>query len=1210
MLIRYSLLILLAAGLTAGGAQIVVHDPFTDGNRSNTTGGDTLGLVYYMGQTASTISITNDSGGIGTGNAMLFVPQTGAGFQKFLAYFGPVTLTNPGDSITVTFNFRFLTNPPNLNSGLRMGLYNTMGSRQTNDASDTGVPGPGDRSDDVGYGFQSNPGSNAFNGTVCFSEMSSNDILGGASPSQTANTGTDGDSFNCGTNSHFALFQIALQPSGNFALTSYIDNGQAAYAIIPAASVFTNVFDEFGLEEGGTGFSVPLLFDNLTMVTTSSNDFDMLRTNWWQVQTGGTNYSLTDTQVKSSLQTITNNAYTYWNSMDKSGTNYYLWIDLTNTLDSSQLSTAYQRINYMALAYATYGSILRSNTTIASNIQTALNWMYTNRYNESYASPSGEYDNWYDWEIGAPLFIVDTLDYMYGALGMTGLSNTLNAVDHFVPSPFSGTSGTSTGGNLTDKIRIVAVRGCVARDASKLVLAANAFSSLFDYVTNLDGFYADGSYIQHNHHAYTCSYGLVTIQDSSLVLPWLTGSPWQYTTNTGQTNVISPWRCTDPAYTNVAQWFYSSYSPVIFYGEAMDMTRGRAVSRYSNEDHVAGDSILNSIFTLGNSSFPAPADATNMLSTVKYMAKVDTTRNFTNSVPLTLIVPTEKLMTNAAITLRPELLGHWTFAGMDRAVHLRPGWGMGLSMSSSRVYNYESINNENLRGWFTGDGMTYIYTSNDLAQFSSNFWPTVDPYSLPGTTSDTTTLASAAGQSSLTSKNWVGGATLGSNGLAGIDLAPVNNPLVGKKSWFMLNDEVVCLGAGITGSSSADVHTTAINRRLALSNTNAFVVNGNTMPTTIGWQSNFTSASWCSLGAFGGCYFPGSPAVTVLRSGRTNAWSAINAGGTTTTQSNNFLTLWFDHGIKPTNAGYSYVLLPNYTQAQVTTYAANPSVIVLENTTNAQAVKETNLNIVAANFWRDAVKTEDIITVNRKSSVMTQTGGGLLSVSVSDPTQTNITGISVTLNTGAYSVFSAEPAISVTQLQPTVQMTVNTSNALGRSLVATFVTSNSPPSFTSVYPGTNINPGALFSLNISNYASDPNLPYQTLSFSMPTGPANATFNNATGVLNWTPAANQAGTTSAFTLVVTDSGSPNLSATQSFTIHTYLIPVVSASVNASGGVSLGVTGDSGSTYYVQASSNLVNWDTVLTNQQSALPFTWADPSFTNFPIRFYRLKLTP
>jgi hypothetical protein len=52
--------------------------------------------------------------------------------------------------------------------------------------------------------------------------------------------------------------------------------------------------------------------------------------------------------------------------------------------------------------------------------------------------------------------------------------------------------------------------------------------------------------------------------------------------------------------------------------------------------------------------------------------------------------------------------------------------------------------------------MTYIY-STDLAQFSDDFWPTVDPYRLPGTTVDVTSRADGSGQSYLSPNNWVGG---------------------------------------------------------------------------------------------------------------------------------------------------------------------------------------------------------------------------------------------------------------------------------------------------------------------------------------------------------------------------------------------------------------------------------------------------------------------
>ena len=73
---------------------------------------------------------------------------------------------------------------------------------------------------------------------------------------------------------------------------------------------------------------------------------------------------------------------------------------------------------------------------------------------------------------------------------------------------------------------------------------------------------------------------------------------------------------------------------------------------------------------------------------------------------------------------------------MDRAVHTTPQFAVGLAMSSARIENYETINGENLKGWYIGDGMTYLY-DNDLRQYSESFWATVNPYRMAGTTVDT-----------------------------------------------------------------------------------------------------------------------------------------------------------------------------------------------------------------------------------------------------------------------------------------------------------------------------------------------------------------------------------------------------------------------------------------------------------------------------------------
>jgi hypothetical protein len=71
-------------------------------------------------------------------------------------------------------------------------------------------------------------------------------------------------------------------------------------------------------------------------------------------------------------------------------------------------------------------------------------------------------------------------------------------------------------------------------------------------------------------------------------------------------------------------------------------------------------------------------------------------------------------------------------------------------------------------------------------------------------------------------------------------------------------------------------------------------------------------------------------------------------------------------------------------------------------------------------------------------------------------------------------------------------------------------------------------------LTVVNTAFDPNLPAQTLAYTLLTAPANATI-SANGVITWTPQQTQSPSTNTFTTRVTDAGSPPLSATNSFVV---------------------------------------------------------------------------
>jgi O-Glycosyl hydrolase len=177
--------------------------------------------------------------------------------------------------------------------------------------------------------------------------------------------------------------------------------------------------------------------------------------------------------------------------------------------------------------------------------------------------------------------------------------------------------------------------------------------------------------------------------------------------------------------------------------------------------------------------------------------------------------------------------------------------------------------------------------------------------------------------------------------------------------------------------------------------------------------------------------------------------------------------------------------------------------------------------------------------------------------------------------------------------------------------VVTFVGQGNTPPKIGLVSNQTINPGA--TLLVTNSASDSDLPPQALTFAAAnTVPSNATINASGGVFSWRPLVSQAGTTNLIQIQVTDSGQPNLSATNSFNVIVGpMSPPVLSSITTTGGmVQLIANGPSGPDYTLLTSTNLADWQIVLTMLSPALPVILADTNSPNAPARYYRVRVGP
>ncbi|MEW2576537.1 polysaccharide lyase 8 family protein [Streptomyces syringium] len=645
------------------------------------------------------------------------------------------------------------------------------------------------------------------------------------------------------------------------------------------------------------------------------------------------------------------------------------------------ITQSYARLHTMAQAYAQPGTGGTGDAGLAADVIAGLDHLHDRIYHPG----TTRYGNWWEWQIGSPRLLLDTLTLLHDRIDPTRRAGQLAAVDYFVPDTMLGAyTGTSTGANRVDLCRVVAVRGILGAAPAKVALARDALSPVFPYVTQGDGLYADGSFIQHTWVAYSGTYGQVLLDGLGRLFSLLRGSRWEVT---------------DPRRQIIHDSVERAYAPLLYNGLMMDSVSGRAISRgvqvadprrLTQGDHQRGHALIAAIVLLSGGASAAERDRWHAL--VKGWIARDTTSGV-RSDPQFGVADLARLaaVADGPAPTAPEPVGHRLFAAMDRAVHRRPGWCANIAMASDRVSHYENGNGENPRGWHTGAGMLYWWgRDHGGGQYTDGFWPTVDPYRLPGTTVSTKPLADNEGGGwgePRPAARWVGGVTDGEFAAVGQHLKGLGSTLDARKSWFCAADSVICLGAGISAHDGVPVETVVDNRNLGAAGTPRLTVDGTPQPRDDGWSQSYARARWAHLEGHGGYLFPGGSPLTALRRSRTGAWRDINTGGSPDRITRRYLTLLRPHGTDPADSLYAYVLMPGATLRDLAAHARDPHrLTVLANSRDCQAVHVPAQGLTAANFWSPG--TAGTLCVTAPAAVLVRRRGRTATLHLADPLRT------------------------------------------------------------------------------------------------------------------------------------------------------------------------------------------------------------------------------
>ncbi|MEV5145832.1 polysaccharide lyase 8 family protein [Streptomyces sp. NPDC052727] len=692
----------------------------------------------------------------------------------------------------------------------------------------------------------------------------------------------------------------------------------------------------------------------------SEDPYDVLRRRWLGIALGA-GYDPAAEPYASRLAQLGQRAREFRDGMEPAAAS--LWPG--HPFDPpSGITFSYGRLWTMAQAYVQSGTGSTGDPGLLADVLRGLDHLSATVYNPA----TTRYGNWWEWQIGSPRLLTDITAALYERLGPARIAAACAAVDHFVPDAMlTDYSGTSTGANRVDLCRSVALRGILGRSPQKISLARDALSPVFPYVTKGDGLYADGSFVQHTWVAYSGTYGQVLLDGLGRLFALLAGSDWEVT---------------DPARRHVLDSVEHAYAPLIHDGLVMDCVNGRAISRgylrsddqhVLRGDHYHGQALIAAIALLAGGA--SAAERERWHGRIKGWIERDTVTPVLTSRQFG-VADLARLHAIAASPgpAAPEPLGHRLFPAMDRAVHRTPRFTAALAMASDRIAHYECGNGENPRGWHTGSGMLSWWPRGRSGQYTDWYWPTVDWYRLPGTTVSTKRLPDRAGGEWGAPKpdvRWVGGTTDGTYAAVGQHLKGLGSTLRAHKSWFFLDDAVVCLGAGISCADGVPVETVVDSRNLGENGTQSFVRGRN----------------WAHLEEHGGWILPCGGELHTLREDRTGAWSDINTTSTDERRTRRWQTLWLEHGTDPEDGGYAYVLLPGASRAQTAARAADRHwLAVLANDAGHQAVAVPRLGLTAWNFWRAG--TVGDLTVSAGASVLVVRRGRTATLCVSEPPRT------------------------------------------------------------------------------------------------------------------------------------------------------------------------------------------------------------------------------
>ncbi len=734
----------------------------------------------------------------------------------------------------------------------------------------------------------------------------------------------------------------------------------------------------FSLKTGDVG-ELPVQID--------SEQFTLMQKKW-RNQLVSDIYDESNPAVVKYVTNLSEKAVKLYKDMDLSAGRTTIWPLKAGDTSSANLTTHFSNLYTLTQAYGTRGSSLYHDEQLLIAIEDGLDFMVSKKGYDG----KKYYGNWWDWQVGVPQKFIGILMILGDELDAERIAGYTMAIQGYLPTPYHQLytkaqdvfvdlafipNFSTTGANRTDLALSVLGLGILQKSENLVEMASGSVKDVFEKVTKGDGFYADGSFVQHNNIPYTGSYGNVLMKGVGQILSITKGSQFEMNAQTVE------------AFVSIVE---EAFLPLINQGMMIPGVNGRSISRAPTATQVGfGSTTMYNLLIVSNL---APEDGQKKLrEEVKYWMLenpdyyLNNTRDY-NDLQMTVDVIADTSVTGTNL----PFVGTKMFASMDRFVQQTQDYMTSLSLYSSRISSFEAGNGENKRGWHTADGMFYLF-NHDGVQFGTSYWPTIDPYRLPGTTVDTIHLADevSAFKAVTSTEKWVGGVADKESAVLGMSLNKKdtkNNGVVlpmdlrAKKSWFVVDGMTIALGAGITGTTQASIETVVDNR--LLNDKYHYKVLTDTSANNKKWILLHSDQEKGSIGY----YFPNGEDVEMTSENRSGTYTEINSTfPSDVLYTGNYEKFIINHGKNPVNENYAYVTVPSADQGIMEDFENENAVTILSNTDNIQAVELVDRGYLGINFWSSTGGSVAEISTDKAISLMKEDKNRHTVYTISDPTQ-------------------------------------------------------------------------------------------------------------------------------------------------------------------------------------------------------------------------------